>query len=1368
MEARRPHDPMGDHRLRDLLPLPLFEPDAYRDLHQKPKRTGLSEGAYRRQVRRFENVTRANCAISAINRLGGFKAEKQGAPTEAQRASMDHILSTLVKRPRPNSVFPQREAIRELLHYRPSSYDCEESEPVSTTVRPYQRSLVSLPEPGSTVNDALDLLDEVGRDTVLAFHDTMLRDFEKEPPKQMPGNITPYMDVNLKSSEELYSNFVADLWERNMLDFEAEVKSLVTPFFVTKKSGKLRMVLDCRVSNTFFKDPPDIAMPAGYSFSQLELGPNENMFVAQTDIRDYFYSIGLPKFLRSFFGLPRVNLRKVAPSHPLCQDGLFTPVWRYPVMRVVPMGFSWAMYIAQRVHQHQSMIAANIPMTQVLVDGRPSPPLTQGVILVPYADNLNIIGCKEHEVREVKERVTSHLSSLGFRIHEEQEPLLTAESSGFYLDGKVGRIYPKPNKLQKVRQVLLWLASQPRVSGKMIERIVGHCIHFCMLRGELLSIFRAVYDFKQVSYNKRTKLWSTAAQEFWCMAHLLDFCFADLRRPWSKVVTASDASLTGTAVCAANWNLQEVQQAGRQREVWRFRAVGSAGRAREHVQSLDPFVDAETVKPQNSGVDGFQLNLEFAEIDPTLLLPEKWTTQFAAKMDLPEHITLLEGRGIVQALRHKARSVQNYHQRHVHLNDNLGMTLSFDRGRAKNKALLFQCRRVAALAIATNTEHHFRWIPSELNIADKPSRLFERERHASKRSQKKWRDSVLYSKEGLSKTEQMCKTKFGDQPIEKDSSPIRWSGPSQIRCFDQKGNLRPLRRDADPEKKEVNARARCHSSPFATDFSGAISNFSKDSCRLSSPSGSFPQLLCAAAVGHDATGGFGQSIDHFSPAVLQRRNGVGRSNQIPGRHFRLEAGSSTQGCTPSLKEVTARMEEFRSRPLKATTAVALDRTDCSRNGFGRADPKCHVGSDHVCNVLPANRYHEADQERSPSLIDHEAILDSHPQQIREHGALEGRYGRRIHALGFKDNSLVGPCSGSHEPQLFSTTASVSGRVWNFPACLEESVRKDRPASKSSSSLPAAPLWRQLGQIQTVSKPIRSKGSRQMEFRFFNGQVRKTRAFDATIRSPAACHPNQVYDCNKVFAKAGPKKFEPSKPVKGQPTWCLELFSGPSRLAKTLARHGFHVEAWDAKFGASCDLSCNQTVNALIDRIKAGKIFYVHISVPYGTWSRSRRDDKVGPSPLRNDRQFLKGLPNLSNADKAKVNLENVLTRHAVRIVRACQQSHVLWSLANPVTSRLWLARSIKQLQHAAFLRADFCQYGLPWKKSHLFLCDERLAFDFHTCSGSLGWCSASPKPHLSLHRNTRKGLTKFAQAYPWQLCHCMSKHLALLASKQYK
>ena len=183
-------------------------------------------------------------------------------------------------------------------------------------------------------------------------------------------------------------------------------------------------------------------------------------------------------------------------------------------MKVVPMGWSWAMFFAQRIHQHQVMIGAGISHEQVLVDGRPPPMLDDGKsIVIPYADNLNVIGINKQDVQNIKDKAVARLRQVGFRVHEEEDASATAKALGFIIDGDQLRVHPVPEKRDKVISVLRWLSQRPKVTGKCIERIVGHCIHFFMLKRELLSIFRSVYDFKTAHYSSPSRLWRTAADE---------------------------------------------------------------------------------------------------------------------------------------------------------------------------------------------------------------------------------------------------------------------------------------------------------------------------------------------------------------------------------------------------------------------------------------------------------------------------------------------------------------------------------------------------------------------------------------------------------------------------------------------------------------------------------------------------------------------------------------------------------------------------------------------------------------------------------------------------------------------------------------
>ena len=56
------------------------------------------------------------------------------------------------------------------------------------------------------------------------------------------------------------------------------------------------------------------------------------------------------------------------------------------------------------------------------------------------------------------------------------------------------------------------------------------------------------------------------------------------------------------------------------------------------------------------------------------------------------------------------------------LGDNLPLVLAATIGRAKSPLLRSILKQVAALQLFTGTHVHVRWIPSELNVADAPSR----------------------------------------------------------------------------------------------------------------------------------------------------------------------------------------------------------------------------------------------------------------------------------------------------------------------------------------------------------------------------------------------------------------------------------------------------------------------------------------------------------------------------------------------------------------------------------------------------------------------------------------------------------------------
>lgn len=118
--------------------------------------------------------------------------------------------------PKPASYTGEHEAIQELLHID-AGYSGGSA---CTTVRPYVRDLVSLPDVG-TVGTKLvpiaEVMDPVGREVVEDALNRMLVDEETWGGiAERHSRFRPYMDRVLANDPKQYQQFVLDLWSKNM------------------------------------------------------------------------------------------------------------------------------------------------------------------------------------------------------------------------------------------------------------------------------------------------------------------------------------------------------------------------------------------------------------------------------------------------------------------------------------------------------------------------------------------------------------------------------------------------------------------------------------------------------------------------------------------------------------------------------------------------------------------------------------------------------------------------------------------------------------------------------------------------------------------------------------------------------------------------------------------------------------------------------------------------------------------------------------------------------------------------------------------------------------------------------------------------
>lgn len=119
------------------------------------------------------------------------------------------------------------------------------------------------------------------------------------------------------------------------------------------------------------------------------------------------------------------------------------------------------------------------------------------------------------------------------------------------------------------------------------------------------------------------------------------------------------------------------------------------------------------------------LQLQYADLYAELL-QRRWSTIISsAWRDGAEHINVLELRAVLLSL-HWLLSYPSAHLSRVHLLVDSTVTLfSLWKGRSSSPRLLLILRKISALLLASGMALHVGWVPSEVNPADRPSRLVD-------------------------------------------------------------------------------------------------------------------------------------------------------------------------------------------------------------------------------------------------------------------------------------------------------------------------------------------------------------------------------------------------------------------------------------------------------------------------------------------------------------------------------------------------------------------------------------------------------------------------------------------------------------------
>ncbi|CAK0796211.1 unnamed protein product, partial [Prorocentrum cordatum] len=439
--------------------------------------------------------------------------------------------------------------------------------------KPFDGDRVSLPPLGKGAACLSGALDPEAAAVLQNFETDLLASPDVVEQRRMFAPAQPYLDLEFRASRPKYIQFLSMLKSRGIISLVGRRRGSVTPFFVSKKNGKQRLVLDCRLINILFHHAPVMEIGALDCLSGLEVPRGRQVFTASADIEACFYQCGGLGSLIEFFCLPGIS---VAEATHLGFDvtGLFhdAKMKLHVALNVLPMGWSWAFWFVQRVHL-EMLRRAGIDSSRLALGGWPLPLLEGGPVELPYSDNVNVIGLDPVAVGELRDKIVSTFERHGFAMHE----ISPVSDAAVILGASVGGSPPSTrrvlNKLLLVRGALQWLASGPTVTGRQVEVIVGHYVALTSFNRLGLSVMRSLYDFIRDKYVMPTRLWASCRYEAWVMADVSLLLSARLDRPWSPVVTASDAANRGMAVCEAVFPVSAVASVGRWRERWRYRRL---------------------------------------------------------------------------------------------------------------------------------------------------------------------------------------------------------------------------------------------------------------------------------------------------------------------------------------------------------------------------------------------------------------------------------------------------------------------------------------------------------------------------------------------------------------------------------------------------------------------------------------------------------------------------------------------------------------------------------------------------------------------------------------------------------------------------
>lgn len=501
----------------------------------------------------------------------------------------------------------------------------------------------------------------------------------------------------------------------------------------------------------------------------------------ELDVSDCFYQFKIPT-MAQWFGIDFPKSRGFWEKEGISVESVFEDDLGvhvdvgpdevvYPVIGAMAMGWSWALYLA---HESVSFLARTCTPSASLEfrDKRPAPQLWHDSALVStYVDNVAVVGATFKGVESRCSALSKRFSELDIPIEwTYDKPQTIFETVGVVVDFESKTIRNKPNRLWRIYHSAHAICKRSNIRPEIVEVWVGHATSVFRLAPHFLSVFFHIYRFTSSARGKRVWLWPSVKAEIKTAAALVWLTECSIGGQHIRQLDMGDSATHGYALMTRHCTIDQLHNFTQFREKWRYVAIPEQLR-NEVLRLLDSEMDErvkETELQSAFSRAGVGVDLEYGKWLQQMMVEGSWLstssikTQWRStpgkKVDIlvpslitplsddivapgkfkllwsrrwrnpSEHINVKEGRVLLSSLVRTTRVASLFGGRKCSASDNLPAILAYDKGRSGSQGMNRLCQKSAALQGATGIRWFLRHVETKRNLADEPSRRFERHR----------------------------------------------------------------------------------------------------------------------------------------------------------------------------------------------------------------------------------------------------------------------------------------------------------------------------------------------------------------------------------------------------------------------------------------------------------------------------------------------------------------------------------------------------------------------------------------------------------------------------------------------------------------